>query len=96
MNSDWSQFVRVPVPGAGLRMRAMRVRPSLGTPAAHSGTQSGALGLTEYSTEQFASIFRQVGREKRRHSGAMSRLFAGELAEKRREMRSVAIFRDTP
>jgi hypothetical protein len=38
-------------------------------------------------TEQFASIFRQIAREKRRHSGSMSRLFAGELAEKRREMR---------
>jgi hypothetical protein len=37
---------------------------------------------------QFASIFRQVVREKRRHSGSMSRLFAGELAEKRREMRN--------
>jgi hypothetical protein len=37
---------------------------------------------------QFASIFRQVAREKRRHSGSMSRLFAGELAEKRGEMRN--------
>jgi hypothetical protein len=37
-------------------------------------------------TTQFASIFRRVAREKRRHSGALSRLFAGELAEKRREM----------
>jgi len=52
--------------------------------------------LPHASTEQFAVILRQVAREKRRHSGAMSRLFAGELAEKRREVRSVAIFKDSP
>jgi len=50
----------------------------------------------KYSTEQFVVILRQLAREKRRHSGAMSRLFAGELAEKRREVRSVAIFRNSP
>ena len=50
----------------------------------------------QQSTEQFASIFRQIGREKRRHSGAMSRLFAAELAEKRRNMRSVASSENTP
>jgi hypothetical protein len=57
---------------------------------------AGLGAVPKYSTEQFASIFRQVAREKRRRSGATSRLFAGELAEKRREMRSVAIFRDSP
>jgi hypothetical protein len=53
-------------------------------------------GVRGYSTEQFASIFRQIARKKRRHSGSLSRLFAGELAEKRREMRSVAMSWDTP
>src|SRR5262245_10904186 len=59
-------------------------------------TRLAVRGVCNYSTEQFASIFRQLGRENRRHSGAMSRLFAAALAEKRREMRRVAIVRDTP
>jgi hypothetical protein len=42
----------------------------------------GLGGVPRYSTEPFASIFRRIAREKRRHSGSMSRLFAGESGGK--------------